>query len=296
MSKIGLAVDGGGARGLGVARFLAHFEKATGSQCDDAFDLIGGTSTGSILACALATGTPAAGVEELYLEHLPAIFRRSLKDRLRSLWGARPPLYPSERLKAALDASLGDLRLSDCRPDIVVPSYEMTRGESVFFKSRKAKVEAQPDIRLSQVCLASSSAPYYFRPAGIARQAYIDGGVHSNNPSIVTYVEMRKMFGRGHRVLSLGTGSMKNHMSLKKAMSFSVLDLAKNLVTIFMDSSNETTVHMIDRLIEDRVLRCNLKADSGLDDISKDTIQALLDHGDRMWWSNRQRVLDFVEG
>ena len=53
-----LSLDGGGARGIYSAQVLACIERAVGAQVRDCFDLIAGTSTGSIIAGAAAAGIP----------------------------------------------------------------------------------------------------------------------------------------------------------------------------------------------------------------------------------------------
>lgn len=52
MKKI-LSIDGGGIRGLIPALVLAEIEKRAGQPISKCFDLIGGTSTGGILALGL---------------------------------------------------------------------------------------------------------------------------------------------------------------------------------------------------------------------------------------------------
>ena len=52
-----LALDGGGIRGVIPATVLAEIENKTGKRIAEMFDLIAGTSTGGILALALATRT-----------------------------------------------------------------------------------------------------------------------------------------------------------------------------------------------------------------------------------------------
>lgn len=53
-----LALDGGGARGIYPAHILARLERELSKPIGECFDLIAGTSTGSIIA-----GAAAAGVE-----------------------------------------------------------------------------------------------------------------------------------------------------------------------------------------------------------------------------------------
>src|SRR5215470_12284967 len=84
-----LSLDGGGMRGTYTATYLdrvaATFAKRRRIAALDigaAFDLIVGTSTGGIIACALAAGIPLAKVVDLYQRHGPAIFHRPLPDGL----------------------------------------------------------------------------------------------------------------------------------------------------------------------------------------------------------------------
>ena len=71
-----LALDGGGTRGIYSAQVLACIEQETGAPVREHFDLIAGTSTGSIIAGAAAVGIPMAGVVKLFEEESPRIFQR----------------------------------------------------------------------------------------------------------------------------------------------------------------------------------------------------------------------------
>ena len=69
-----LCLDGGGIRGLILAQILEAIEKAAGVRIADLFDWITGTSTGGILALAVAygkfdwiTGTSTGGILALVL-------------------------------------------------------------------------------------------------------------------------------------------------------------------------------------------------------------------------------------
>ena len=58
-----LSIDGGGIRGMIPALVLAEIEKRTGRPVAGLFDLVAGTSTGGILACALTRPGAAAAAE-----------------------------------------------------------------------------------------------------------------------------------------------------------------------------------------------------------------------------------------
>ena len=72
-----MAVDGGGTRGIYAAQILARVEEALGQAVKDCFDLLAGTSTGSIIAGAAAAGIPLGEVVDLFERESPRIFGES---------------------------------------------------------------------------------------------------------------------------------------------------------------------------------------------------------------------------
>ncbi|MEJ7714492.1 MAG: patatin-like phospholipase family protein [Thermoleophilaceae bacterium] len=114
-----LSIDGGGMRGIIPALVLAELERRAGRPVADLFDLVAGTSTGGILALALAQpgpdGRPARTAEqlvELYETEGPRIFSRNLLQRIRSVEGLADERYSAEGLDRALKRYLGDTRLA----------------------------------------------------------------------------------------------------------------------------------------------------------------------------------------
>jgi hypothetical protein len=113
-----LALDGGGTKGIIELAFLARMEtllrEHTGAGDDfrlaDWFDLIGGTSTGSIIAAGLAMGKSVAALTRLYLDLGPPACCRCLipsrckifciRNSAAAPWRARTcaPASPSSRI------------------------------------------------------------------------------------------------------------------------------------------------------------------------------------------------------
>ena len=72
-----LAIDGGGVRGIVALEFLERIESELSERAGkptllcDHFDLVGGTSTGAIIATGLALGLSVAEIRAAYLELAP---------------------------------------------------------------------------------------------------------------------------------------------------------------------------------------------------------------------------------
>jgi patatin-like phospholipase/acyl hydrolase len=226
-----LTIDGGGIRGIFPAMFLASVEaelKRRGIKhpIHGHFDLIAGTSTGGIIALALALGMPAHDMYKLYLNNAGTIFgngqplffgqfRRSKYDR-----DALEDLVREEfrKLNNGVDPLLRDVKTNVC-----IPIYDLMQGKpSVLKNAYHPAFKRDYHIHAYQVAMATSAAPTYFDPYstqyidlhGMDQQFTnkVDGGVVANNPSLVAIVEAQKAFGqelKDLKVLSIGTGHRK---------------------------------------------------------------------------------------
>ena len=107
-----LAIDGGGIRGLIPALVLAEIERRTERRIADLVDMIAGTSTGAILACALGKPDPlpAAEIASLYVEEGPKIFDRSLLKQITSLGGYLDERYVGQGPRAARSSATSATR------------------------------------------------------------------------------------------------------------------------------------------------------------------------------------------
>ena len=105
-----LAIDGGGIRGLIPALVLAEIEQRTGRPISSLFDLVAGTSTGAIIACALTRPSPmpAEQLAAIYEEEGPKIFDASLVKQITSLGGVIDERYDDRELVRTLERHLGE--------------------------------------------------------------------------------------------------------------------------------------------------------------------------------------------
>jgi len=231
-----LSLDGGGMRGTYTATYLdrvaATFAQRRTIDAIDiggAFDLIVGTSTGGIIACALAAGVPLGDVVDLYREHGAAIFRRPLPVGLLGMprdHVCRPAALEAGEasLRAALDKTLGQMTVREVYEArgiaLAVAAVEMSQHHAWVFKTPHFAATNHRDdgYTLIDLCLATSAAPIFRSMAAIdhadARgkgyNVFVDGGLWANNPVLVGLIEALDMAVPGQKIeiYCLGTCPM----------------------------------------------------------------------------------------
>lgn len=203
-----LSLDGGGTRGVVALAFLERLEEKLAREkgrpaplCEH-FDLIGGTSTGAIIATALALGKSVAEVKSFYFQLAPNVFRPAWHrgKLIRALFDAR-------RLRHEFASVVGERRLDtpDLRTGLALVAKRIDTG-SVWFLSNNPRSKFWDDpaddafrgnrrYPLVDVLLASTAAPSYFDPfdievnAGKLHGRFIDGGVSPyNDPSLALFM------------------------------------------------------------------------------------------------------------
>jgi predicted acylesterase/phospholipase RssA len=259
-----LAIDGGGIRGIIPAMVLAELERRTGQPVCRLFDLIAGTSTGAILALALAKpgpdGQPHYSAEQMvrfYETEGPRIFRRPLLARLFAARWLAEEKYPAAGLEAALGRCFGETPLRQALCDVVVTSYETERRFPFFFKSRHARLRPDYDFPMRLVARAACAAPTYFEPLRLftdgPREYYslIDGGVYANNPALCAYAEARVAWPECGEVLlvSLGTGELTQPLLYSQARRWGLAGWARRILQVVQDGVSATVDYQLQQLL-----------------------------------------------
>jgi patatin-like phospholipase/acyl hydrolase len=288
MKKI-LSLDGGGIRGIIPAMVLAEVEARTGKSVAAMFDLIAGTSTGGILALALAKdngqGAPqyaAADLVDLYAQRGPEIFPANFFRRVASLADVQ---YPWEPLEGILREYFGDALLGQALVPVLVSAYDLERRSPFFFKSwtdEQRQVDTR-DVLMRVVARSTSAAPTYFRPelASVQgeRYALVDGGVFVNNPAISAYAEARRLFpGESYLVVSLGTGTCSRAIHYEDAADWGKIQWARRILDVVFDGVSDAVDYQLEKILGDHYLRLQTRlrvADDPLDDASLANIEKL---------------------
>jgi patatin-like phospholipase len=205
-----LALDGGGVRGALTLSYLERLEtilrdrtgRGDAFRLSDYFDLIGGTSTGSIIASGLALGMRVSDLQELYRGLATSVFE---KPPYR--FGVLVPKFARQPLVDALLEHFQDRPLGsdDLKTGLMImtkridtgspwPLHNNPKGRYYEERPRSAAI-ANRHFLLWQIVRASTAAPHYFEPERLqvatdaegryVDGAFIDGGVSpSNNPSL----------------------------------------------------------------------------------------------------------------
>ena len=232
-----LALDGGGMRGLYAATLLrsltGRFAQSRASKPLDigkAFDLVVGTSTGAILAAAIAAGIPLDRITSLYDEAGPRIFRTSippLDNSLRLRYRARfwhwvirhlrRPGNSNVALESELRRIFGNLTFGQLyqrrRVGLCISATAFLQHAPRVFKTpHLEKKQRDNGLILADACLASSAAPIYLPLAsitadGLAGQVYADGGLWANNPVLMGVIEGLALSTREQPIVVLSVGT-----------------------------------------------------------------------------------------
>lgn len=241
-----LSIDGGGILGIFPAAFLAALERDVDQPIGEYFDLICGTSTGGIIAIALALGMPAASVVELYANRGPHIFGdvgsrwRVAAGRVwRSVKQTVVAKHDSNQLRKELHTFLGDKRIGHARRRLVVPAWDPeTRSVHIFKTAHHLRLSTDYKRSMLDAAMATAAAPTYF---GLHRTAdgvgLVDGGTWANNPVALGVVEAMTILnwpGDDLRVLSLGCGSEVYQIGRRPGRA----RLANNVVRLFLDGQS----------------------------------------------------------
>jgi len=242
-----LAIDGGGIRGLIPAIVCQKIEELIeGSDLTDQFDLVSGTSTGGILALGIATGLKAELLVKIYKEKGGVIFSDP-KGKVNSL---RRPKYNTVGLEKTLKETFQERRLSDVLIDVMVTSYDLGLRKPLILKSWDLSPASSNDYSLVRVARATSAAPSFFKPALLSEDSpVVDGGLFSNNPALLAYIEARRKWPHEHIwLLSLGTGDLATSILYEDAKKWGKIKWALPALECVFDGVSKNTNDILVRL------------------------------------------------
>lgn len=270
-----LALDGGGVRGVISLAYLERLEAILRQRFGpetvlaDYFDLIGGASTGAIIATGLALGLPVGRLIDTYLGLAHKGFRRS------SRFAFLAPKFQAAPLVEQIRAQVGDVTLGSDRlkTGLAIVAKRIDTGSmwvfhnnprGPWFDASGADPAAVPnkDLQLTKLLRASTAAPSYFAPETIEiaqglTGTFIDGAVSPHgNPGLFMFL-LATLGGYGFRwptgaeqlmLVSVGTGHQPMTPSRMPSKHSPPLLLAALALKSVMDDCNWLTQTMLQYL------------------------------------------------
>lgn len=273
-----LALDGGGIRGIITLGYLETLERLLQGRFQrddytlaDYFDLIGGTSTGSLIATLLALGWSAAEVKRAYLELAEDVFKPNHYWGLGPVGRALHSRFDSAPLQRILRRTLGERTLDspDLRTGLMVVTKRIDTASvwpivnlpgSLYFDDRDradgSRARGNRHFKLWEILRASTAAPTYFRPqrmddvAVLQPAGFVDGAISAHNNPALLLLMVATLDGFGlnwplgpERLLlcSVGTGHYARTAPVESVQRFNNLAWARLLVPQLVGDSMELT-------------------------------------------------------
>lgn len=159
MAKIGLALSGGGVRGLAHIGVLKVLDKLGVKVA-----AIAGCSMGSVIGAAYAAGKTPEEMEEFILSVRP--------HKLIDFSISRLGIKKMDKFEKALQDFLGIKDFKNLQIPLYINATNITQGKEKIFSSGK----------IMQAIRASTAYPGVFAPVKINNDYYIDGGVTNHQP------------------------------------------------------------------------------------------------------------------
>ncbi|KAI0095691.1 acyl transferase/acyl hydrolase/lysophospholipase [Nemania sp. FL0031] len=223
-----LSLDGGGIRGLSTLQILKTLMESVNNSAPvkpcDYFEMIGGTSTGGLIAIML--GRLHMTVDECmeaYRELSSRVFQK--KNTRFNYKGKIQGQFDAHELELAVQNVLKNrgldentlLKDANGRCKVFVCTTAEQTGETVCLTTYRSPRMAGSDLSESttiwQACRATTAATSFFEPIAIGQygETFVDGAFGANNPIEQLWNEARDVWSNSFPnnvgcVVSIGTG------------------------------------------------------------------------------------------
>lgn len=190
--KLGIALSGGGIRGIAHAGVLKALE-----DNNIKIDVIGGTSAGSMIAALYAMGYSPYYIYILFKTYAKNIIGTNtnpiisgvhgyLKNRKKNITGLKDG-EEIEKIFNEIAKKRNVEKISDIKMPIIIPTVDIMNSKEYVFTNHipeKAVDKEQyiTDITIGRAVRASSSFPAVFNPCKDEKHAFMDGGTLDNIP------------------------------------------------------------------------------------------------------------------
>lgn len=192
--KIGVALSGGGIRGIAHAGVLQALE-----DNKIPIDIIGGTSSGSMVASLYAMGYKPYTIYQLFKKYSKQIIETKRSSIVFSLLNSKLSKNfkltgfhngeSIERIFNKVSQKQNIMTISDIKKPLVITTVDIIKSKEYIFtnnvpKNVEDKEKYITNVSIGKAVRASSSFPAVFSPCNVEKHAFMDGGALDNVPVI----------------------------------------------------------------------------------------------------------------
>jgi patatin-like phospholipase/acyl hydrolase len=284
-----LSISGGGIRGIIPCCCLIKLEQQLGGLTRDHVDYCAGTSTGALLAAAVAAGIPASQLLTVYTQRSKEIFTPTgiAAYAKRAIRGY---MYDPQNLHNVLTSVFGTAAswTVNQSPIRVMISATAMDGHNWFFvRDNPRNNQTTGSVKLVDAAVASACAPTYFNfwsIDGILGQtlSFFDGGTGGTaNPAYQACVEAFEyddFAPSNSRMVALGTGYYPGSSVPPNGLLNTIGWATDTLV----NSSEDWVGDAVDRHWPGVMQNKNVELPSDIDEADLSAIPVLVEIGQRM--------------
>lgn len=192
--KLGLALSGGGIRGIAHAGVLRALE-----ENNIKVDMIGGTSSGSLVASLYAMGYSPYYIYILfkkYAKEIAGINMVTFAAGLNSIFLNKKLKISGlntgeaiEKIYDKLATKKGIRTIADIKMPIAIPTVDISESNEYIFTNKIPEKERNKKFYINNISIgkavrASSSFPVVFSPCDFGKHRFSDGGTLDNVPTM----------------------------------------------------------------------------------------------------------------
>ncbi len=282
--KIGLALSGGGIRGIAHAGVLKALE-----ENNIKIDVIGGTSSGSIVAGLYSMGYSPYYIYILFKRYAKELINQNPTSIISGIGGFMTNkrthfsgFYTGEEIEDIIkDFALkkGIKKVSDIKMPLIIPAVDVQNSkEYIFTNLIPEKIEDKSkyitEIPIGKAIRASSSFPIVFSPCEYENHKFLDGGILDNIPSLEV-----KNFG-AEKIISV------NFEADNIDENSSVMDIVMRAVDIMGNKVSEESLCNSDIVLTIKTDKTGLLEFENIDDCYK--------YGYRQTIKNIDKIKDMI--
>lgn len=184
--KLGLALSGGGIRGIAHAGVLKALE-----DNNIKIDVIGGTSSGSMIASLYAAGYSPYHIYTLFKKYSKEIAQINTKPIIKNYMINKKITLKGLKTGNSIEKIFDDVinkqgiyNINDVKMPLVIPTVDLMDCQEYVFTNKAPEKEKKyiTDINIGKAIRASSSFSAVFSPCEFKEHAFIDGGALDNVP------------------------------------------------------------------------------------------------------------------